>query len=342
MRNLGSGPVTSSRSGARRRFIGVDMGGTKILAAVVGADGKILGSAKKRTKAESGPAHVTTRIGQAIHQAARDADISVSEATAVGVGAPGPLNPDTGVVFHAPNLPGWENVPLGQRLADELDLPVFVENDVNLGTLGELVMGAGRGAQDMVGIFVGTGIGGGIIIDGKLRSGARHSAAEVGHMIVAAGGPYCGCGRQGCLEAVASRRAIERDVRAGVAAGRENLLPDLHGIDPGQLTSKVLARACEAGCPLTRQVIGRAQWYLGLHAASIVNFLDPQMMVYGGGLVEAMGEALLTPIRAVAQQHLIHQTSTPVRIVAASLGDSSVVLGAAVMAQRRWASASNS
>jgi glucokinase len=212
-----------------------------------------------------------------------------------------------------------------------------VENDVNIGTLGEHVMGAGRGTKDMVGIFVGTGVGGGIILDGQLRGGARHAAGEVGHMVVAAGGPYCGCGRQGCLEAVASRTAIERDLRAGIQNGRENRLTRVGERRLKRMTSGVLAQAWADGCPLTREVLGRVQWYLGLHAAAIVNLLDPEMLVYGGGLIEALGDRFLEPVRVVARQHYIYQQGAPVQIVTAKLGDNAAVLGAAVVAQRRTA-----
>jgi glucokinase len=315
--------------------IGVDLGGTKILAAVVDPDGAIRGVAKRRTRAELGPVEVIARIIETAREAAADADLTMADVSAVGIGVPGPLDPQTGVVSYAPNLPGWEKIPLGRKLSDVLGVPVYAENDVNVGTLGEYVRGAGRGTRDMVGIFVGTGVGGGIILDGALRGGYRNAAGEIGHMVVAAGGPYCGCGRQGCLEAVASRTAIERDLRAGVAAGRENLLFDFAGPDLERLTSGILADAWDAGCPLTREVIGRAQWYLGLHAASIINLIDPEMLVYGGGLVEAMGDRFLTPIRTVAYQHLIQQSGPAVRIVAAELGDNSGVLGAAVVAQQR-------
>ena len=311
-------------------IIGVDLGGTKILAAVVRPDGKLLGRSKRRTRAELGPDEVIARIVKTIQEAIEQSGRSLAKMAAVGVGAPGPLDPRTGVVFNAPNLPGWQNVPLGPQLAGALNVPVYLDNDVNVGTLGEYVMGAGRGTRDMVGIFVGTGVGGGVILNGQLRRGFRNAAGEVGHMVVAAGGPYCGCGRQGCLEAVASRTAIVRDLRAGIAAGREHLLDDL-----ARITSGTLARAWEAKCPLTRDVLALAQWYLGLHAASIINMLDPEMLVYGGGLVEAMGDAFLEPIRAVARQHTIFQQGAPVRIVTAELGDEAGVLGAAVMAQRR-------
>lgn len=313
------------------------MGGTKILAAVVRGDGKILGRAKKRTKADQGPEDVLGRITETVRQAAAVAGFALPDIAALGIGAPGPLNPDEGLVFHTPNMPGWHNIPLGRHLSERLGIPAFVDNDVNLGTLGEHVLGAGRGTQDMVGIFVGTGVGGGIILDGKLRGGARHAAGEIGHMVVAAGGPYCGCGRQGCLESVASRTAIVRDIRAGIAAGRENLLTSSSGRQLKRITSGILARAWKENCPLTREVLGRAQWHLGLHASAIVNLLDPEILVYGGGVVEAMGESFLDPIRIVAEQHYIHQEGMPIRIVAAKLGDDAGILGAAVMARRRAA-----
>ena len=323
----------------RRPVIGVDLGGTKILAAVVGPDGDIRASAKRRTRAELGPIEVIARATETARQAVADAGLTMADIAAVGIGVPGPLDPTTGVVSYAPNLPGWEKVPLGRKLSDVLGVPVYVENDVNVGTLGEYVLGAGRGTQDMVGIFVGTGVGGGIILNGALRGGYRHAAGEIGHMVVAAGGPYCGCGRQGCLEAVASRTAIERDLRAGVAAGREHRLFEAAGPDLERLTSGVLAQAWEAECPLTREVIGRAQWYLGLHAASIINLIDPELLVYGGGLVEALGERFLAPIRTVAHQHMLQQSGPPVRIMMAELGDNAGVLGAAIIAQRRQAGA---
>jgi glucokinase len=326
LKKTGSSPV-----------IGVDMGGTKILAAVVRGDGKILGRAKNKTKAEQGPEEVIGRITETVRQAAAAAGVTLVEIAAVGIGAPGPLDPEEGIVFHTPNMPGWHNVPLGRHLSEVLGIPAFVDNDVNIGTLGEYVLGAGRGTRDMVGIFVGTGVGGGVILDGKLRSGARHAAGEVGHMVIAAGGPYCGCGRQGCLESVASRTAIVRDIRAGITAGRENLLSQIAGRQLKRITSGVLAKAWRENCPLTREVLGRVQWYLGLHASAIVNLLDPEMLVYGGGVVEALGESFLDPIRVVAEQHYIHQKGAPIRVVAAQLGDDAGILGGAVMARRRVA-----
>ena len=160
--------------------VGVDLGGTKILAAVITADGKILGQAKRKTKPEAGTESVIDRIVKTVDDALGSAKLTRSDVRAVGIGAPGPIDPDTGTVLMAPNLNGWENVALAKMLRDQLDLPIFLDNDVNVGTLGEYVYGAGRGASDVIGVFVGTGVGGGLIIGGQLRSGARHAAGEIG------------------------------------------------------------------------------------------------------------------------------------------------------------------
>jgi glucokinase len=316
----------------------MDLGGTKILAAVVDAEGHILAEAKQKTKAQKGPDYVLRRMAETAQEAVQSAQRTWEEVQAVGVGAPGPLDPVYGIVHHTPNLPGWQDVPLAPRLVELLGVPVFLENDVNLGTLGEHKYGAGRGIRDMVGVFVGTGVGGGLILDGKLRSGFRHAAAEVGHMIVLADGPVCGCGKRGCLESVASRTAIERDIRLGLAAGRESRIPELASSGTGEITSGVLARAVELGDPLAVEVISRAQWYLGLLTASIVNLVDPEMVVFGGGVVEALGEKFVAPIAITAKQYFIKQADADkVRFVAGSLGDHAAVLGAVAYARQRAA-----
>ena len=323
------------RDGSPPYVIGMDLGGTKILAAVVDAKGQILAEAKRATGADDGPDAVIKRMARTARKAARSAGIEWSAVTGLGVGAPGPIDPESGFVYNPPNLPGWDEIALAPRLSAALELPVFLENDVNLGTLGEHALGAGQDTGDMVGIFVGTGVGGGLILDGKLRSGFRHAAGEVGHMIVLADGPVCGCGRRGCLESVASRTAIERDIQLGIAAGRKSIIPRLIK-EKGRLTSGVLAKALRKGDPLVTEVMGRAQWYLGLLAASIVNLIDPEMIVFGGGVVEALGTEFLRPIRVTARQHYIQQSDADrVRIVAAKLGDHAGILGAAVLAQRR-------
>ena len=317
---------------SRELFVGIDLGGTKILAALVSRQGEVIAEAKAKTKAQRGPDGVIQRIAQTVRLAMEQASVTSEAIAAVGIGAPGPVDPQAGVVHNPPNLPGWQAVPLARKLAETLDIPVYLENDVNLGTLGEHSYGAGQGTRNMIGIFPGTGVGGGLILDGRLHTGCRNAAGEIGHMIVFADGPVCGCGRRGCLEAVASRTAIEHDIHLGIAAGRDCMMPELSGSTNGRITSTVLAKAFRKRDPLVIEIIGRAQWYLGLMTASLVNLIDPEMIVFGGGLVEAVGEAFLDPIRTTARQYYIQQTAAEtIEIVPARLGDYAVVLGASLL-----------
>lgn len=320
--------------------IGVDLGATKMLAAVVNRKGHILGQAKRKTKPDSGADTIVKRLAKTVREAIDQAGVPAKKVTGVGIGAPAPTDPRTGFVFEASNVPALSNFPLGDRLGATLKRPVFVDNDVNVGTVGEHAWGAGRGVQDMVGIFVGTGVGGGLIVNGQLRHGFRNSAGEIGHMVVGFKGEpdesHCSCGNPGCLEAYASRTAIERDIRAVLAAGRESVIPQLleqKGRD--RITSGVLAAALEQQDPVVTEIMARATTYLAMLVASIVNFFDPQLLVFGGGVAEALGQRLLEPIRRQAPQWYIQKKDADrVRIVLAELGDYAGVLGAATIARR--------
>jgi glucokinase len=331
----------AKRKKERRYVVGVDLGGTKILAAVVDGNGKIVGESKMPTLPASSADELVHRMSDTVRQAVKTAGVSGKMVLAVGVGAPAPVDPKTGFVFHAPNIPMIRDFPLGERLSKVLGMPVFVDNDVNVGTVGEHALGAGRGTKDMVGIFVGTGVGGGVIVDGRLRSGFRNSAGEVGHMVVGYKGqsdePICGCGRPGCLEAYASRTAIERDIRSAIVGGRETVVADLLRKDGrGRITSGVLAKALEQGDAVVTEVMEQVTTYLSVHVASIVNFFDPEMVVFGGGVTEALGEQLLAPIRRDAPKWYIKKVDADaVCIVSAQLGDYAGVLGAATIARQR-------
>lgn len=330
--------MAKSKDRAAGPVIGIDVGGTKLLAGVVDADWKILSMVKKATKGEAGVEAVVKRVARVARDAAREAGIRLADIAGICSAAPGALNPDDGIVRHAPNLPGWEDIPFARLLSEALSgVPVFIENDGNLGTLGEHALGAAAGYRDVIGYWVGTGVGGGLILDGKLWRGAHKTAAEIGHTTVLADGPVCGCGRRGCLESVASRTALERDVWAGIRAGRESIVPEIMARDGrDRLTSGVLAEAYEKRDPLVYEVIGRTQYYLGLSVASALNFIDPEIVVVGGGVAEALGEAYLEPIRRVAYQYTLNQRDArAIPIVGAKLGDNAVMLGAAVYARQR-------
>jgi len=327
-----------SKVATDKPVVGVDLGATKVLAGVVNANHTILATAKRATKGGQGVEAVVERLAKTVKDAVKRADLSLDDIAGVCSAAPGALNPDDGIVRFAPNMEGWENIPFAHLLSEQLSgVPVFIENDGNLGALGELTLGVARGVKNMVGIFVGTGIGGGIVLDGKVWRGSHMTAGEIGHMVVLADGPVCGCGKRGCLESVASRTAIERDIRLGLRAGRESMMAEwLQQADRERITSGVLAEAYAKRDPLVYEVISRSQHYLGIFIGSIFNFIDPDMIVIGGGVAEALGEAYVEPVRAVAYQYAMNRRDARTApIVLAELGDNAVLLGAAVYARQR-------
>jgi glucokinase len=313
--------------------LGIDLGGTKILAVVVDEDGHVLGTAKRKTRAERGVDDVIERIARTAVEAVEDAGLDLGLIEAAGVGAPGVADHHTGVLEFAPNLPDWVNIPLGPRLHQMLGMPVFVENDVNAGTFGETTAGVAKEFDSVVGVFPGTGIGGGIVLDSQLWRGARNAAAEIGHMVVMIDGPICGCGRRGCIEALASRTAITRDIWGEIRGGRASMITGLaeHG---GEITSGMIAQALEQGDPVITDVMARASLHLGVFTAALVNALDPSCIVYGGGLIEACGAAMLPVIRETTYRYLIRPVEpAKLPILAAALGDNAVAIGGAMLAQ---------
>lgn len=321
---------------ARRNLIvGVDFGGTKILATVFNPAYKILGREKKETDAKSGVQRVIRRIARCIFDSLDDAGASIRQVRAVGIGAPAPVDPNTGTVLDAPNL-GWKNIPLKKDLENILKVPVFVENDVNVGTLGEQQRGAARGARSVCGIFIGTGIGGGIILDGNIFGGFRHTAGEIGHMTIDAGSPKKeATGLHGTLEALASRLAINRDIIAEIKAGHKSALAKTGSGRVAWIKSKALARAIKKRDRVAIRTMDRACQYIGIAAANVIHTLNPQIIVLGGGVFEALGPFMLPRIRRSAQKHTFPPCFRGVRIVGHLLGDNAGVIGAAVYARQR-------
>jgi glucokinase len=275
-------------------------------------------------------------MAASVRKAVTTAGVSWSKLRAVSVGAPGAVDPKQGIVYKAPNL-GWENVRLARKLGRLLAVPVLVENDVNAGTMGEYALGAGKGTRDMIGIFVGTGIGGGLVFGGELHEGCRGAAGEIGHMIIEKNGPRCGCGKRGCVEALASRTAMEREVRQAIRHGaRSVVLQIMKERKRTRMTSSIIVRALDKNDPLMLQVLKRAQFYLGILVANLVNTLDPEAVVIGGGIAERLGERFVAPIRATAWEFLLRQDGRErIKILRGVLGDNAGALGAAVLARRR-------
>jgi len=326
----------------RTALVGVDLGGTSMMAAVIDVQtGRVLGEAKRRTRRELGALGVTERLAGCINKAIKRAKLEPKDVRGVGIGIPGPVDPVSGRVVRCVNLGAtWDDLPLQEMLERLTNLKITIDNDVNVGAVGEHQFGAGRGADDVVVMFVGTGIGGGLVLDGKLRTGFRYSAGEVGHMVLMDGGPLCGCGERGHAEALASRSAIERRIMEARAAEAGSAEDDRVAADgQEQITSGDLLAALDAGDQIVIEAVAQAQHYLGLMVANCVNIIDPEVVIIGGGVLEKLGDAYLEPVRAVAQQHYINKDNIDsVRIVRAELGDYSGVIGAAVLASQRLAS----
>jgi glucokinase len=318
-------------------MVGIDMGGTRLRALVVNAKNKILGMQRAPTNSRQKPDRLIADLASLVEVAVQSAGLKTRDLRAVSVGVPGAVDAVGGIVHHAPNLVGWKRVALGPKLEALLNVPVFVENDVNVGVMGEYTLGAGRGAQELVGIFVGTGIGGGIISGGRLYLGARGAAGEVGHIVLEINGPRCGCGNRGCAEALASRTAMERDVRAAIRKGEKSIVLKLmkeRGRD--RMTSSIIQRALKGRDPVMEKVMKRAQFCLGILVANVVNMLDPEYVIIGGGIAGRLGRDYVTPVRKTAYQYFLRRhDARRVKIVPGALGDDAGPLGAVILARQR-------
>lgn len=319
----------------KRPYVGVDLGGTSMMAVLANEKGRILGTSDCATIRDAGPDGVIDQIGRQIELAAEDARISLPKLGGIGVGAPGAVDPRRGLVVRAPNL-GWSDVRLGPMLSARFGVPVVLGNDVQVAIQGEHAYGAAKGAERAVGIWVGTGVGGGIIVRGRLERGARGAAGEIGHICLDENGPDCPCGRKGCAEAFSSRTSIERDVMKAIADGRKSVVPDImKERNKTRMTSSVIQRALAADDEVMREVLARAQHYLGLLAGNLVNALDPEVIVIGGGIAERLGDEFVGPIREEARKRFLRpDPEGTVRIVHSELGDHAGALGASYLARR--------
>lgn len=318
----------------KRHVIGVDLGGTKILVAVFDERHRLLAREKKSTKPQLGAPTVVERVAECVHEALAAAAVPHTAVAAVGVGVPGLVETRSGVVRVSPNL-HWQNFPFGKSLSRQLRIPVVVVNDVEAGTIAVQQLGAGRGLKHFVCMFIGTGIGGGIVLGGQQYRGAAGMGGEIGHMaVIPHDGPRCGCGNQGCLESVASRSAIVRRIVGEIEDGRKSVVKELCDGDLRRIRSRILAKAYHDGDKLVREVIHDACEYLGIGAANLINTLNPQAVILGGGVIEALGPVMLPRIRRAAWHHVIGATDERVNIVDSGLGDDAGILGGALAARR--------
>ncbi len=318
-------------------YVGVDLGGTTMAAALLDKEGHILEKTTVPTLAHEGHDAVIDRMAKLIHQVIERASVSLAQVGGIGIGVPGVLDMEKGLTLFLPNLPGtWPNVPLASRIEEAVGLPAFLLNDVRSITLGEKTYGAGREVDNMVCLAIGTGIGGGIVVDGKLLLGLDGTAGEVGHQIIDPYGPRCGCGNRGCLEAFASGPAIASMGVRAVKQGLTTRIGELCNYDLNAITPKLIAQAALEGDAVAKEIYELAGFYIGIGVANLITILSPQMVVIGGGVAQA-GELLLAPIRETARQRVHVTPFEKVQIVCAELGTDAGMIGAAVWAQQQLA-----
>jgi glucokinase len=304
--------------------IGIDVGGTKINAFRVARDGTIVERSSTPTPADDEAATLSTMVELAI-------PLKTDDVIAIGVGAAGMIDATEGVLRYAPNL-AWRDLPIAERMRAALDLPCQVDNDASMAAYGEFRFGAGRGYRHLLLVTVGTGIGGGIISDGRLFRGANGFASEIGHVIVEPGGPLCGCGNRGCWEQVAAGRAIDRMGREEAREQKHSILRRLAGGDPDKVTGKLVTEAARQGDDAAKGILAEAGRRLGEGIAGLVNVLDPQIVVVGGGAIVA-GDLLLEPARISFHEAVEAPEHRPrVPIVPAQLGNDAGAVGAATLA----------
>ncbi|QDU08198.1 ROK family protein [Gimesia aquarii] len=324
---------TDSINAGKQYWAGFDLGGTKMLAKIFDSEYQTLGRKRRKTKGHSGVESGLERIAQTIHQALEEANLKPEGLAGIGVGCPGPLDLKKGVIFEAPNL-GWYDAPVKEVLEKEFGCPVVICNDVDAGVFGEYRFGAAKDSTSSMGIFPGTGIGGGAVYRGQLVQGSKSSCMEIGHTKVLPSGPECGCGQYGCLEVFASRLAISAAAAQAAYRGDAPKLRELAGTDLSDIRSGILAAAVQGGDESVKKIILRAAKYIGIAAGNMVHTFSPEVIVLGGGLIEAMPDLIVPAVAEATREKVMPTFKDSFKVVAAQLGDDSTVMGAAAWAQK--------
>ena len=313
----------------KKYSVGIDLGGTKILIALVNREtGEVVGSVKKKTKKDKGPKNIIRKMIEGIDELIEETKVSQDEISSIGVGAAGQVDRANGILIAAANLDCYD-LNIKEKINEHYDIPVFLGNDVEIAAIGELKFGAAKGYQDIVCIFVGTGVGSAIVKDGKIIKGATGTAGEIGHIIVDLNGRPCACGAHGCLEAYASRSAIERRIEGALKKGRHSVILDY--MENGKsITSHMIHDSIERNDELVVQCVDEAAEYLSGGIASVINFINPQLIVLGGGLIEAV-DYFYQKVTKKAKAKSLPVPATKIEFKKAALGDFSGVVGAAFL-----------
>lgn len=313
----------------KKNRIGIDVGGTNVKIALVDDSGKIIYSNSVPTRAEMGYEYTVNNIKQAIYDLLKETKLEAKEIEGIGFGFPGQVDYKSGVVRLAPNIPGWVDVPIAKMIEDEFHIPTRVDNDVRCAALGELKYGAGKGCENLICITVGTGIGSGLIVNGKLVRGASNAAGEIGHIkLQIHDGPICGCGDTGCMEAFASGPAIVAMAEEYILGGKSTKYREM--ANGGDITPFIVAEAAKAGDPVARRIFSRIGEYIGIGMASVVNLLNPEKIIIGGGVADA-GDILLDPLKDTLKKRAMKIAGETVEVVSAQLGNTAGVIGASLL-----------
>ena len=312
--------------------IGIDLGGTKVLSALINKEtGEVVSSVKKKTKKDKGPNKILEKIIESIQELIDENKIDKSHIESIGIGAAGQVDRENGILLAAPNLDCF-NVPLKKIIEENFSIPTFVGNDVEIATLGEIKFGAGKGYKNLVCVFVGTGVGSGIVRNGELYQGATGTAGEIGHIVVDYGGRQCGCGAMGCLEAYASRSAIEKRITGALKKGRNSVILDY--LEDGKpISSGMIKKSLEQQDELVTQALDEASEYLSAGLASVINFINPELIILGGGLIDAI-DYFYDKTTIKAHVKALPTPASKIEFKKAQLGDFSGVIGAAFLSDK--------
>ncbi len=309
--------------------IGIDVGGTNVKIALVDSNGKIGYSNTIPTRAEMGYEYTINNMKQAIKDLMTETKLSAKDIEGIGFGLPGQVDFKSGIVRLITNIPGWVEIPLAKMIEDEFHIPTRIDNDVRCAALGELNFGAGKGCQNLICITVGTGIGSGLIINGKLVRGASNAAGEIGHIkLQMHDGPICGCGDTGCLEAFASGPAIVAMAEEYILGGKSTKYREM--ANGNDITPFIVAEAAKAGDAVAKRIFTRMGEYIGIGMASVVNLLNPEKIIIGGGVADA-GDILLNPLKETIKNRAMKIAGETVEVVPAQLGNTAGVIGASLL-----------
>ncbi|MGC8739297.1 MAG: ROK family protein [Candidatus Hydrogenedens sp.] len=316
-------------------IIGVDLGGTNIKSAIVSEEKRIVVKTSVPTPTQEGPKAIMDAMADVVHELMDKEGLTTQDILSVGIGAPGPMNWQTGIVYSPPNLPGWHNVPLADEMRKRLNVPCYIENDANAACFGEYWLGAGQGCDCIAVLTLGTGVGGGIVVFKKLLRGIDGTAGELGHLKVQRDGRLCGCGSKGCLEAYASVTGMVRTAQEEIEKGKKTILTEICHNNIHTITGKMIFQAVEKGDALAREVFHETAVWLGLGIASIVNMLNPERVILCGGMISA-GNVLFNPVRETVMKNAFEVPAKRCEIVPAGLGEDSGVIGCAGCALTRY------